>query len=863
MKNQPRSTFNWIFVRTIFPVLLLFAMIKPVGAQTIQVPIPIPVGVRADLGESRLHSLVADVDIPRHGIYRLRAKTWINSGDAQRNESFFVDFRDSEGAAIHPGDSNAGIHKVIPDVPGPAQYIWRDGGTFSLPAGRCSLWMHHYAVISDAYPDFLAGPITGPESIRLVDSLQMIYIPSASSDPYPILFTKSDSFRVHGTDTTFYAKPGDSLRYQVGVYNLGPETASAVFLKNLPPKWFLIDSLSISPDQVINDSLFYQWSTLAQFDIRLITYWGRVRPDISQTDTLLINSLWVGADNDGKLDNNFRSDTLHVYFIELPPVNQAPVARDDSFTTPFETVVSGNVLLNDTDPDGDALTVNPVPVVAPAHGTLVLTGDGAFTYTPAPGYSGSDWFHYSVCDNGTPALCDTAVVTITVQQAPPPVNQAPVAQDDSFTTPFETVVSGNVLLNDTDPDGDPLTVATTPVIAPAHGTLVLTGDGAFTYTPAPGYSGSDAFHYSVCDNGTPALCDTAVVTITIEPPEAERLADIAAFIHVRSDSFQVVGVDTLFYAHPGDTLIYQIGIRNLGPKMADEPFLKNLPPSWFQVDTILVAPKSTNLDTLFYSWDALAPANSQIITYRGRVHMLLPDTVSLLINSLWSGALNDTILTNNTLRDTVYLIIPEQPPQPEPYLDATPSIVQVGKPIHVNVSVSGPVLSWDLWVYLANGEIDSTYADEYIAKTVLAPSEIYTVEPIYDGTQLYTGAKQEYIKFEMRIRDTFYNLRTAEDQVMVVDENNLVLDRNSFIPREEDPMEIRFRLSSNRVAELDVYDVAGRHITRLANQFFNAGWNAYVWNGLTESGTMVGSGVYIVTLRSGEYKDWKKFMIVR
>ncbi len=192
--------------------------------------------------------------------------------------------------------------------------------------------------------------------------------------------------------------------------------------------------------------------------------------------------------------------------------NTAPVAVDDTFTTPYETVLTDNVLTNDSDPNGDNLTATTTPTANVSNGTLTLNANGDFTYTPNTGFSGSDSFEYEVCDDGTPVLCDSAVVVITVEAA---TNLAPIATSDSYSTPYETVLNGNVASNDSDPNGDNLTVTTTPVSNVTNGTLILNANGDFSYTPNSGYSGSDSFVYEICDDGSPVLCEIATVLIFV------------------------------------------------------------------------------------------------------------------------------------------------------------------------------------------------------------------------------------------------------------------------------------------------------------------------------------------------------------
>jgi large repetitive protein len=197
--------------------------------------------------------------------------------------------------------------------------------------------------------------------------------------------------------------------------------------------------------------------------------------------------------------------------ITVNPVNDAPVAVDDAYTVDEDTELTvdaaGGVLANDTDVDGDPLTVSLVS--GPANGSLTLNADGSFSYLPSADFNGSDSFVYSVTDGIETA---EATVTITVN----PVNDAPVAVDDAYTVDEDTELTvdaaGGVLANDTDVDGDPLTVSL--VSGPANGSLTLNADGSFSYTPSADFNGSDSFTYSVTDGIETA---EATVSITVNP----------------------------------------------------------------------------------------------------------------------------------------------------------------------------------------------------------------------------------------------------------------------------------------------------------------------------------------------------------
>ena len=200
------------------------------------------------------------------------------------------------------------------------------------------------------------------------------------------------------------------------------------------------------------------------------------------------------SDPDGATD----TATVHV------AVNGAPTAVDDSAATNQDEAVVIDVLLNDTDPDGDGLTV--VSTTQPAHGSVVNNGDSV-TYTPATGYYGPDSFDYAISDGrgGT----DVATVQVAV-------NGRPIAADDSVNVHKQKTVSFNVLSNDSDPDGNSLTVSS--YTQPAHGSVTCEGNGTCTYTPEDRtkFKGTVTFTYEACDAG--GACDSATVTIRIHPP---------------------------------------------------------------------------------------------------------------------------------------------------------------------------------------------------------------------------------------------------------------------------------------------------------------------------------------------------------
>ncbi len=190
-----------------------------------------------------------------------------------------------------------------------------------------------------------------------------------------------------------------------------------------------------------------------------------------------------------------------VITILINPVNDAPVAHDDAKVTPENTPVSGTVTA--TDVDGDVLTF--IKGIDPAHGTATVDANGHYSYSPATNYVGTDKFTISVIDgNG-------GFVTVTISITVTPVNHNPIAVDDNVSTLKGVPVNGDVKINDTlsDDGGNVFSLVTNPT----NGSVSLTNNGLFTYTPNVGYTGIDKFIYRLCD--TNGDCSTATVTISV------------------------------------------------------------------------------------------------------------------------------------------------------------------------------------------------------------------------------------------------------------------------------------------------------------------------------------------------------------
>ncbi|EGQ8921672.1 tandem-95 repeat protein, partial [Vibrio parahaemolyticus] len=189
--------------------------------------------------------------------------------------------------------------------------------------------------------------------------------------------------------------------------------------------------------------------------------------------------------------------------LDILPINDAPNAENDVITTEEDTAVTIDVLVNDSDVEGDALSIQSASV--PSEQGSVDIVDGKLVFTPAENFNGEATITYIVTDGD---LTDEANVTVTVT----PVNDSPVAVDDTTSIQEDTAVTIDVLTNDTDVDGDKLSIESASV--PKEQGTVEVVDGKLVFTPAENFNGDAEITYTVTDG---ELTDEAKVTVTVNP----------------------------------------------------------------------------------------------------------------------------------------------------------------------------------------------------------------------------------------------------------------------------------------------------------------------------------------------------------
>ncbi|MET2957017.1 Ig-like domain-containing protein, partial [Vibrio harveyi] len=270
-----------------------------------------------------------------------------------------------------------------------------------------------------------------------------------------------------------------------------------------------------------------------------------------ENDTLTITAASVPAEQgtvaivDGKLvftpAENFNGDATISYTISdgqlsddatvavtVNPVNDAPVAVNDTVSTDEDTAVTIDVLANDSDPENDTLTITAASVPA-EQGTVTIV-DGKLVFTPAENFNGDATISYTISDG---QLTDDATVAVTVN----PVNDAPVAVNDAVSTDEDTAVTIDVLANDSDPENDTLTITAASV--PAEQGTVTIVDGKLVFTPAENFNGDATISYTISDG---QLSDDATVAVTVNPVND---APVAVDDTVTTDEDTAVTIDVL------------------------------------------------------------------------------------------------------------------------------------------------------------------------------------------------------------------------------------------------------------------------------------------------------------------------------
>lgn len=242
-----------------------------------------------------------------------------------------------------------------------------------------------------------------------------------------------------------------------------------------------------------------------------------------------------------KVNDNTTDSPAATVSITVMAVNDTPSAVDDKVSTKEDTPISViDVLTNDTDVDGDSLSITAV--TQGKNGSVAINTDNTLSYTPNANFCGSDSFTYTVCDGEGANV--KATVTVKVKA----VNDAPKADDSNVTTQEDTEVSIN--LTGKDEDGDLLSYSV--VKGPSHGSLSGTAP-KLKYTPKVNFNGSDSFTFKVSDKTADSPAATVSITVTAANDSPMAYSDSVTTQEDESVSITLAGGDD-----DGDTITYRV-----------------------------------------------------------------------------------------------------------------------------------------------------------------------------------------------------------------------------------------------------------------------------------------------------------------
>lgn len=601
--------------------------------------------------------------------------------------------------------------------------------------------------------------------------------------------------------------PGNRFEYFIILKNFGPNQADSAKVVHLLPDSVQYIQATISPQSISKDSLVWYFSSIQSKSEIPISVSVQFAPQVTKTLDKLISKGILSAINDTTFANNSGIDTVFVLFPERPPIQKNYNIAVKQLAISDTTILLANEIVKAVH-QGDL------------YRYLLIVKN----------------FGEGIARDLT--LWDAIPDSVTIVGSTMlPSRQTPdslfwkfdsLAKDDSISISLDVKVSKLL---------------------------------PFTPFPLENTSGIIAEKdTSAQDN----LFSTIVYAIARSEEPQPMNADIVVRQFSVTDSFAVIRNDTLKFARQGETYSYIITVTNESSVAAQNVTIVNNLPDSITISNYQPIPEMITEDSLIWKIGVLLPQSSFKLSFDAAVPPTMPIGRNLLINTVTGSAANEdpTRLNNNVSVDTVFNLV--KPAKGwEPLIGATPSLVEVGNTISVRIQVLAPIDSWDLWVYFADNQIDSTYADEFIATHELAPNLWYDIDPKFIVTRMVTRAEQEPITFELRTRDVYGDLKTAQASVTIISVNDFNIDRNVFIPDQEDVLKINFKLSSDQVVRLELHDITGTKITKITESQFNAGWNTYQWNGLTDKGQKIGSGFYIITIHSSGYHAWKKLMIIR
>ena len=350
----------------------------------------------------------------------------------------------------------------------------------------------------------------------------------------------------------------------------------------------------------------------------------------------------------------------------------------------------------------------------------------------------------------------------------------------------------------------------------------------------------------------------AVIYILNDPVQ---LPDLSVRVSVDADSFETTASGELPVLFQGATVTVEILVSNWSPATAENISASFVADDSLQIIDAQPSPVLFSADSVMWQLDSMDANSSMQLTAKVSLSVSMPIARNLLQNTVSVSAENEDPASRDNNRKTLTMVNYGLVAQPfEPLIQITPDVATVSDTFWVRVQFPVDVEEWDIWVHLPNGEIQTDFADDFIERTDIESGVWYDIDEPFMHTTLLSGDNSENLVFELRATGLYGSSGTSRGVALV----NLAFDLvpPNVIPPGSTEIPINFAVSGGHV-EMKLYDVAGRFITDLVDDEYQAGLHTLLWNGQTENGQLVGSGVYLITLRTQEANTWKKIIIVR
>ena len=543
-------------------------------------------------------------------------------------------------------------------------------------------------------------------------------------------------------------------------------------------------------------------------DRRLLLNSGPFQMALGDTQDIVIANIGaLGADNLSSLTllREYDGVVQSAYDADFNLPNTRPMAMNDSGTMPEDSLITLAVLANDSDADGDPLTI--FHFFQGDFGTVARgPGDSTLTYTPQPDFFGLDQFDYVISDV---LARDTATVTIAVTA----VNDPPVAIADTIATLQADQVTAFLLLNDTDIDDDSLTIAS--FTQGEHGAVAIDpGDTSVTYTLVTPFAGLDSFTYVIRDIA--GAMDTAGVLVLIgtDDPIIIRITDVPDDQGGRAYLSWVRSVAEL------DGLISQYGIK-----------LQNPDGEWISLGSVAAELAATYI----YLAETFGDSTDAGIIW------------SKFVVTAFTGDIDDPPFYFASPVDSGYSIDNLAPAAP------TGLMASVTEELAVALAWNGPV------------DHDFGFFRVYrqAAADTVATALAETPEPAFTDATAEGGESYDYwvAALDVNGNESGFSQGVSVTVLGVEETSSLPTEfaLNQNYPNPFNPATtLRFDLPQAAVVRLVVYDLRGREVARLADGDWPGGYHYVVWDGRG-----VPSGIFIARLVTPEYAQSIKMLLLK